>query len=287
MLQRSPSYILSVPGEDQLAIRWRRLLPSGFADALIRWKNVGLGIFIYNLARRSPALFKRMVARAQRRVLGPEFEISHLTPHYEPWDQRLCLVPDNDLFKALKSGVASIATDTIERFTQSGLELVSGVTLPADIIVTATGLRIRIMGGVGLSVGGVPIEVARRMLYKGAMLEGVPNFAFAVGYTNASWTLRCDLTARFVSKLLNHMTRRALVSVRPEAAPGTRGEMPILDLRSGYIERAAAILPRQGLRWPWRVHQNYVRDLLAFLTSRMSDGVLRFEKAGDRKRTAA
>ena len=286
MLQRSPTYILSVPSEDRLAIRWRKLLPSGFADTLIRWKNIALGIFFYNLARRRPAAFKRMLARSQGRILGPELVTAHLTPRYEPWDQRLCLVPDNDLFKVLKSGEASIVTDTIERFTPGGLQLTSGATLPADIIVTATGLKIRVMGGIHLTLDGAPVEVASRMLYRGAMLEAVPNFALAVGYTNASWTLRCDLSARFVSRLLNHMARRGLASARPEAAPGMRGEAPMLDLRSGYIERAAAMLPRQGLKPPWRVRQNYVRDMLGFGTSRMNDGVLRFEKAGNKGQTA-
>jgi cation diffusion facilitator CzcD-associated flavoprotein CzcO/NAD(P)-dependent dehydrogenase (short-subunit alcohol dehydrogenase family) len=279
MLQRSPTYIVTVPGEDRVAIALRRRLPAWLADPLVRWKNIAFSIYIYNFARRKPAKMKQMIATGQGRFLGPDFDMAHLTPRYDPWDQRLCLVPDGDLFKAIKSGAASIVTDTIARFTPDGLELGSGVTLPADVVVTATGLKLQMNGGATLSVDGAPVEIGSRMLYKGAMLEGVPNFAFAVGYTNASWTLKCDLTSRFVSKLINHMGRRGYAVVTPIAAPGTLGAEPMIGLKSSYIERAAAALPRQGLKAPWRVHQNYARDLFAFRTARMSDGVLRFEKS--------
>lgn len=278
MLQRSPSYIVSVPAYDRRAISLRRWLPASLADGLIRWKNIAFGIFSYTFARHSPERMKRMIATGQRRALGPEFEMAHFTPRYDPWDQRLCLVPDADLFKAIRSGTASIATDEIASFEEHGLLLASGKSLAADIVVSATGLAMKLMGGATLTVDGAPVNVSRRMLYKGAMLEGVPNFAFAVGYTNASWTLKCDLTARFVSRLVNHMARRSLSSVVPVADHAARANEPMLDLKSGYIERAAAILPRQGMRAPWRVHQNYARDLLAFRTGRLADGVLRFTK---------
>ncbi|SFR97523.1 Predicted flavoprotein CzcO associated with the cation diffusion facilitator CzcD [Sphingomonas jatrophae] len=286
MLQRSPSYIVSVPGMDRRGRALRKWLPRRVADAAIRWKNIATSIAAYTIARRFPAQFKRMIARDQQRLLGPDFDMAHLTPRYQPWDQRLCLVPDNDLFEALKSGAAAIVTDTVERFTPDGLRLVSGATLPADLVVTATGLKLRMLGGATLSVDGVAVQPGDRMLYKGALLEGVPNFAFAVGYTNASWTLKCDLTARFVSRLLNRMRRRGYVSVRAEAGQGVRGDEPMLDLQSGYIERAAEMLPRQGRKAPWRVHQNYARDLLAFRTARLQDGVLRFETARQKGRAA-
>ena len=278
MLQRSPTYIVSVPSRDARAIRWRRMLPARVADAAIRWKNIGFSIFFYNLARRRPDRLKRMIAGGQRRFLGEGFDMSHLTPSYQPWDQRLCLVPDGDLFRALKAGKATIETDTIERFTAGGLMLASGKTLPADIVVTATGLRMQMMGRATLSIDGARIDTAQRMLYRGAMLEGVPNFAFAVGYTNASWTLKCDLTARFVSRLLNHMARRGVASVTPGATGHGRADEPMIGLRSGYVERAAATLPRQGIKAPWRVHQNYARDFLGYRFRRLRDGVLRFEK---------
>ncbi len=276
MLQRSPSYIVSVPAVDRWALRLRKWLPRRIADAAVRWKNIALSIFIFNLARRRPAKMKHMIATGQQRALGPDFDMAHLTPRYDPWDQRLCLVPDADLFAAIRSGGATIATDEIAAFTPEGLRLASGKALPADIVVTATGLKMKLMGGAQLSVDGVAVDLAQRMLYKGAMLEGVPNFAFAVGYTNASWTLKCDLTARFVSRLLNFMARKSLASVVPQAAPGATADEPMLNLKSGYIERAAAALPRQGARAPWRVHQNYARDLFAFRTGRMKDGVLQF-----------
>jgi len=278
MLQRSPTYIVSVPARDPWARRLRRWLPARAADTAIRWKNIGFGIFIYNLSRRKPDKMKQMIAHGQRSALGAGFDMTHLTPRYDPWDQRLCLVPDADLFTAIRTGEASIATDEIAAFEGDGLRLVSGKTLPADVVVTATGLTMKLMGGATLSVDGAPVDPASKLLYKGAMLEGVPNFAFAVGYTNASWTLKCDLTARFVSKLVNHMARRSLASVVPEATPGAHADEPMLDLQSGYVQRAAAMLPRQGARTPWRVHQNYVRDLIAFRTGRLDDDVLRFGK---------
>ena len=279
MLQRSPTYIVSVPARDKKAAALRRLLPARLADAAIRWKNIAFSIFIYDLARRKPDKLKRLIAHGQKRALGPDFEMAgHFTPSYQPWDQRLCLVPDGDLFRALRKGEASIVTDEIERFTDTGLVLKSGAERDADLVVTATGLTVKLMGGAALVVDGVAVETASRMLYKGTMLEGVPNFAFAVGYTNASWTLKCDLSARFVSRLLNYMARRGLGSVRPEAPDSERSVEPMLDLKSGYVARAAGLLPRQGQKAPWRVYQNYARDLLAFRTGRMRDGSLRFEK---------
>ena len=281
MLQRSPSYVVSRPARDASADALRRRLPAGLADAAIRWKNIALSIIFYTFARKSPKRLKKMIHEGQRRALGPDFDMAHFTPRYDPWDQRLCLVPDGDLFAALRRGGAAIVTGQIDRFTETGLTLASGETLAADIVVTATGLKMKLMGGARLTVDGVAVDPARRLLYKGAMLEGVPNFAFAVGYTNASWTLKCDITARFVSRLLTHMKRRGRVLVRPEAAPGTTSDAPMLDLTSGYVERAATLLPRQGRRAPWRVRQNYALDLLAFRTGRLDDGVLRYARAGE------
>ncbi len=279
MLQRSPTYVVSRPARDPGADKLRRRLPAALAEPAIRWKNIALGIFLYGFARRRPEKLKKMIFDGQRAALGPDFDMTHFSPRYDPWDQRLCLVPDGDLFKALIGGSADIVTDHIERFTTRGIALKSGAELPADVIVTATGLRMKLMGGATLTVDGATVDPASRLLYKGAMLEGVPNFAFAVGYTNASWTLKCDITARFVSRLLAHMKRRGQVSVRPVAKPDAASDEPMLDLKSGYVERAAALLPRQGARAPWRVRQNYALDLLAFRTGRMEDGVLRYERA--------
>jgi monooxygenase len=281
MLQRSPTYIVSQPSRDKRAATLRRTLPGGLGDAAVRWKNIGYGMMVYAAAKKRPDKVKRFIADQQRERLGPDYDIDrHLTPSYDPWDQRLCLVPDDDLFDALRDGRASIVTDRIERFTATGLHLQSGEEIAADVVVTATGLSVKVMGGATLTVDGVAVDPGTRLLYKGAMLEGVPNLAFAVGYTNASWTLKCDLTSQYVSRLLNHMAARRLDSAVPVAPADAGGAEPILDLKSGYIERAAGLLPRQGTRAPWKVSQNYLKDLFAFRTGRIDDGVLRFGKRG-------
>ncbi len=289
MLQRSPTYIVSKPSHDEGGKALRSRLPAPIADAAIRWKNIGYSIFVYNASRRKPDVVKRKIAAQQTELLGPDFDIArHLTPRYNPWDQRLCLVPDGDLFEVLRAGQATIATDQIERFTPEGVKLRSGAELKADIVVTATGLKLKMMGGAALSVDGEVVEPGTRLLYKGAMLEGVPNFAFAVGYTNASWTLKCDLTSRYVSRLLNHMAKHGRRSATPVAPEGAAIEEPMLDLQSGYVKRAQNMLPRQGAKAPWKTHQNYVRDLLAFRTGGIDDGVLHFDMAtsGAREKAA-
>ncbi len=288
MLQRSPTYIVSRPSRDDRAETLRRWLPGKVAEAAVRWKNIGYGIFVYGVSRRKPHVLTQKIRQQQRAMLGPDFDIAtHLTPRYHPWDQRLCLVPDGDLFKVLRNGRASIATDEIAEFTRDGLQLKSGEAIPADIVVTATGLKVQLMGGARLTVDGALVDPGKRLLYKGAMLDGVPNLAFAIGYTNASWTLKCDLTSQFVRRLLDHMDRRKMDSVVPVAPPSTAGDEPILDLSSGYVQRAADLLPRQGASAPWRVKQNYLRDLLAFRTGRIDDGVLRFGRRGLTRKNAA
>jgi len=288
MLQRSPTYIVAQPARDAKAQALRRWLPAAIADPIIRWKNVVYGIFTYWFARSKPEKMRALIRTGVRGQLGEDFDVDrHFNPRYNPWDQRLCLVPDGDLFAALREKRATIVTDIIARFTPDGLLLQSGEALPADVVVSATGLAIKLMGGMALGVDGVAKAPAGRLVYKGAMLEGVPNLAFAFGYTNASWTLKCDLTARFVSRLLRHMDRRGYASVVPTPQDAGIEREPLLDFQSGYVERAAAIMPRQGPRAPWRVHQNYARDLLSFLTGRVEDGVLRFTKRSGVTRTAA
>jgi cation diffusion facilitator CzcD-associated flavoprotein CzcO len=277
MVQRSPTYIVSRPSRDTQARTMRRWLPVRAAGAAIRWKNILYGSFVYTMARRKPHVLKQKIAQHQRAMLGPDFDIdTHLTPRYDPWDQRLCLVPDGDLFKVLRTGQASIVTDNVVAFEPGGLRLASGGAVEADMIVTATGLKVQLMGGARITVDGAVVDPGRRLLYKGAMLDGVPNLAFAIGYTNASWTLKCDLTSQFVRRLLDHMEARVATSVMPQAPAASTDEPPILDLTSGYVQRAAALLPRQGARAPWRVKQNYVQDLWALWTGRMDDGVLHF-----------
>ncbi|MFG1643115.1 flavin-containing monooxygenase [Amycolatopsis sp. NPDC049252] len=282
MLQRSPSYIVARPGRDALADRIRALLPENLAHRVVRGKNVVMGTFFFQLMRRLPdraslALRKRVAAQLPASIpVDP-----HFVPDYHPWDQRLCLVPDADLFQALRSGKADIVTDRISRFTPGGVLLESGRELPADVIVTATGLRLVAFGGITLSVDGREIEPGEQRAYKGMMFGGIPNLAWCVGYTNNSWTLRADLTSQYVCRLLEHLDRRGFVSCTPDpaGASGAGRPRPIVDLASGYITRAAAVLPKQGERRPWMMRQNYLLDLADMRFNRLEDGVMRFGRA--------
>ena len=286
MLQRSPSYIVALPGRDGIGAALRRHLPGGLAWRIVRWKNILLTTAFYQYARRWPERARRVLIRAAQRRLGPGFDgEKHLSPAYNPWDQRLCIAPDADLFKAVRSGKASIVTDTIERFTPGGVLLASGVELPADIIVTATGLRLKMLGGSQLTVDGKAVQLSKALVYRGMMYSGVPNMAVASGYTNASWTLKCELVTQFACRILNHMAARGLDTCVPVAAPdAAETTQPYLDLTSGYIQRSADSLPRQGKRRPWRMYQNYLLDMLSLKFSPLLDGVLLF---GHRRPKAA
>jgi cation diffusion facilitator CzcD-associated flavoprotein CzcO len=281
MLQRSPSYILALPGRDAIGGALQRVLPARAAYRLIRWKNILGSTLLFQFTRRRPQAARRWLVRQAQRWLGPEFESRHLEPAYDPWDQRLCIAPDADLFRAVRSGKASVVTDRIAAFTPGGLRLESGAELPADIVVTATGLKLKMLGGVPLTVDGRAVDVAQTLSYKGMMLGGVPNLAWSMGYTNASWTLKCELIARQVCRILNHMRDARLDVCMP--VPGTdAGELrPALDLSSGYVQRAAGVLPRQGSRKPWRIHQNYLRDFISLRLAPLSDGALRFGRQGE------
>ncbi|MDB5860692.1 MAG: FAD-containing monooxygenase EthA [Ramlibacter sp.] len=279
MLQRSPSWIVALPARDSVGAALQRVLPRALAYRLVRWKNILLAMALFQFARRRPMAFQRLLLGAARRRL-PGFDVDrHLLPRYAPWDQRLCIVPDADLFKALGTGRASIVTDEIARFTPTGITLASGAELPADIIISATGLKLQMLGGTRLTVDGEPVDLSQRVAYRGAMCEGVPNLALAMGYTNASWTLKAELIARYVCRVLNHMRAHGEDFCVPVQA-GPRGETrPALDLSSGYIQRAAAVLPRQGERKPWRMLQNYLHDMVSLRFSRLRDGTLRFGRA--------
>ncbi|UYY59407.1 flavin-containing monooxygenase [Sphingomonas sp. S2-65] len=271
MLQRSPTYIVAQPARDRIANWLRRWLPANAAYGAARWKNVAVQQFYYRIMRRHPAKAKARLIEMVQGELGPDFDVAtHFTPRYDPWDQRLCLVPDGDLFAAIRSGKAEVVTDTIDRFTPTGIRLASGRELEADLVVSATGLNIQLFGGMAVSIDGVPFEPARHLTYKGMMFADVPNLAIAFGYTNASWTLKADLTAKYVTRLLNAMRKRGMRQVTPRVA-GAVEEMPFLDFTSGYVQRAAAALPRQGNRAPWRLHQNYARDLLSLKFGSIDD----------------
>jgi cation diffusion facilitator CzcD-associated flavoprotein CzcO/acetyl esterase/lipase len=275
MLQRSPSYVVARPARDAIASALGRVLPAGGVYRLVRAKNVLLGWYFYRLLRRYPRQAKARLVGMVREALGPDFDVErHFTPRYKPWDQRLCLVPDGDLFAALREGRASVATDEIETFTEHGIRLRSGRQLDADIVVTATGLELEVLGGAALSVDGRPVEPGRLLVYKGMMFSGVPNFANVFGYTNASWTLKADLSARHFCRLLGHLQRRGQTVFTPVPGEDVRPE-PFLDFTSGYVQRAADRLPRQGHRAPWRLHQNYLLDLLMLRLGRVQDDELR------------
>ncbi|MDH2443720.1 NAD(P)/FAD-dependent oxidoreductase [Amnibacterium sp. CER49] len=280
MLQRSPTYIGAVPSTDRVADSLRRRLPGALAYRAVRWKNVLKAMAVYQLSRRRPDTMRALLKQAQVRALPEGFDVeTHLTPRYGPWDERLCAVPDGDLFRAIRRGRADIVTDRIERVERDGLALASGARLPADVIVTATGLNVLAIGGMRLSVDGRAVELAETLAYKGMMLSGVPNFALTIGYTNASWTLKADLVARYVCRLLAHMERRGMAVAVPEApALDPASTVPLIDLASGYVRRGAHLLPRQGPRTPWRLHQNYLRDLALLRLGPVGDG-MRFARA--------
>jgi monooxygenase len=261
MLQRSPSYVLSLPGRDPIADLLRKVLPAGRAYSAVRWKNAWIGTAIYTFCRRNPARARAMLQRGAAKRLPAGYDIgTHFNPAYEPWDQRMCLVPEGDFFAAIKSGMAEIVTDHIESFTRDGIRLRSGGLLEADVIITATGLNLLPLGGIDLTVGGEPVVASGRVAYKGMMLDGVPNLAFAIGYTNASWTLKVDLVSTFVSRLLRFMSENGYAIVTPRLPRDDMATSPFIDMTSGYFERARHALPLQGDRAPWRLRQHYFKD---------------------------
>jgi cation diffusion facilitator CzcD-associated flavoprotein CzcO len=282
MLQRSPSYVVTRPSKDATAIWMHRHLPRRLAAKLTKWKNVLYSITMFHLARTKPEKMKGLIIKGVKRQLHPDYDVErHFTPRYNPWDQRICLVPDGDLFAAIRSGRVEIVTDTIAEVVQSGVRLSSGTTLPADIIVSATGLVVELMGGAEILIDGVPVKFHEKLVYKGAMFSGIPNLAFAFGYTNNSWTLRCDLTARFVCQLLKYMDRKGWSVCVPSLPDPSINPEPLVDFSSGYIRRADGVLPRQGQKTPWRVHQNYVKDLASFTFGSVSDGSMNFLRTSE------
>ncbi len=287
MLQRSPTYIVSMPSTDRVGRFLRWLLPERTAHRVLRWRNVLLGIYFYQICRRTPELAKRLLRRNIARELPPDFDIdSHFKPRYQPWDQRVCLVPDADLFLAIKSGRVSIVTDQVERFTANGIGLKSGNELPADIIVTATGLKMLACGGIRLSVDGAEVEPGRSLTYKGFMLSNVPNCAACIGYTTASWTLRADLSSAYLCRLLNYMDSRGYKQCVPKTDDVEIRTEPLLGLTSGYVQRGAALFPKQGSKSPWLLRQNYILDLLMMRFSAVDDGAMIFSRGGNNDRIA-
>jgi len=279
MLQRSPSYVLALPSEDPVANWLRGKVPAGVAYTIVRWKNVLVAMYLFNTSRQKPEKIKKWILGLAQKSLGHNYDVAkHFTPRYNPWDQRLCFIPDADLFRAIKSGKASVVTDEIETFTEKGLRLRSGEELEADIIVTATGLKVQLMGGMEVWVDGAPVKLSRAMSYKGMMYSDVPNLASSFGYTNASWTLKSDLTAEYVCRLLKHMDARGYARCTPRKRDDSITEEPAIDFSSGYIQRAKDTLPKQGSKRPWKLHQNYALDLLEFRFASVDDGTMEFKR---------
>jgi cation diffusion facilitator CzcD-associated flavoprotein CzcO len=277
MLQRSPTYIVARPDQDAVANWLRARLPAKLAYSLTRWKTVLLGMYFFRMCRTAPDRVKALLLGGVRQALGPDYDVAkHFTPSYNPWDQRLCLVPNGDLFEAIKGGQASVVTDQIETFTPTGLKLKSGQTLEADIVVTATGLNLQLLGGLQVSVDGVDMDVSQTLSYRGMMYSDLPNMASSFGYTNASWTLKCDLTCEYVCRLLTYMDRKGVRQATPRQRDASLGTEPWLDFSSGYVTRSINKFPRQGDKAPWKLHQNYALDIVNLRYSPMDDGVLEF-----------
>ncbi len=277
MLQRSPTYVLAVPGQNPLVHLFQKIAPARISGPIIKWVHALVTQGFFHLSRRHPNLVRRLLMGLMRLWLPRGFDVgTHFNPSYDPWDQRLCVVPDGDLFRAIRAGRVDVATDHIDTFTADGIRLQSGQHLDADVVVSATGLELLFIGGIELSVDGEAVDVADKLTYKGMMLEDVPNLTMAVGYTNASWTLKCDLTCRYVTRLLNQLRESGDRQCTPRNVDGAVSPEPLLGLQSGYIQRAADRFPKQGSRAPWRVHQSYLADYRALQGSEVTDGVMEF-----------
>jgi monooxygenase len=279
MLQRSPTYILAVPAVDGIAARLRALLGTRRGYIAARWKNVAVTTLFYGLSRRRPEMIRGWIRKMTIQRLPSGYEVdTHFKPTYNPWDQRMCLVPDGDLFEAIRDGRASVITDRIASFTEQGLRLESGAELVADIVVTATGLQLLAFGGIELAVDGRPVRLPETMAYKGMMPSDVPNFVFTIGYTNASWTLKADLVCEFVCRLLKYMDARGYDTCVPVNNDPSVTERPLLDLSAGYVLRSIDQFPRAGSRAPWRLGRSYASDVVTLRHGRIDDGSLCFSR---------
>ena len=279
MLQRSPTYMAMRPSEDPFATRMRQRLPLELAYAVTRWRNVLYGMYVYQMCKRQPEKVKRLLLGGVRKALGPDYDVAtHFTPRYNPWDQRLCLVPDADFFRAIRQGKVSVVTDHIETFTETGLRLKSGAELAANLIVTATGLVLIPLGGVKLTVDGRAVEPSQTFIYKGMMYSDVPNLASVFGYTNASWTLKADLVCEYVCRLLNLMDRKGYRYCMPHNGDPALEAEPWVDFSSGYIQRALKQQPKQGSKRPWKLYQNYVLDLTSLRFGALRDQAMTFAR---------
>lgn len=287
MLQRSPSYVATVPAIDFVHAKMLKVLPTKVAYKLTRARNIGLQRFIYEASRKKPQVMRRLLLAAVRRQVGDKVDMKHFTPSYNPWDERLCAVPNGDLFKVLRQGKASIVTDHIDRFDATGITLKSGEHLDADIIVAATGLNIQMLGGATMSVDGKSVAINERMTYKGVLLQDVPNAAMIFGYTNSSWTLKADIANEYICRLLNTMDKKGYNTVVASDRDNNAVDTTIFggSMRSGYIQRASTVLPRQGKKAPWQILNNYLADRVMLQKEKIEDGILKFGRG--KKKSAA
>jgi monooxygenase len=276
MLQRSPTYIAALPNKDKIARFVKIIFPVTIAHKLIRAKNIFADMLFYNLCKKYPKTMKKMVLKGIKKELGDLPLEPHFTPDYKPWDQRFCLVPDGDFFKAIKKGKAAVVTDTIDTFIENGILLKSGEILEADIIISATGLKLLPFGGAKISINSIPFDITKQFIYKGLMLSELPNFFVFTGYTNASWTLKSDLTSEYLSRLLKYLDKTNYKSVSAKVLEENLGTLPLINLDSGYIHRAKDILPKQGDKFPWRLYQNYILDFKALRMDTVKDKRLEF-----------
>ena len=277
MLQRSPSFVVSRPEEDALNLKLKKVLPLKLAYFITRWKNILSTYFMFYFARSYPDLVKTRIIEMVQEELGEDYDVEkHFTPSYKPWDQRMCLVPDGDLFNSIKNGTSSVVTDHIDRFTEDGILLKSGKKLTADIVITATGIELNVLGDIAINIDGRKVEPHNHLAYKGMMLGGVPNLAFSFGYVNASWTLRADLTAEYVCRLINQMDKEGVSACMAQEDPSAEADDNYIDFSSGYVQRALDRLPQQGKKAPWRNYQNYILDIFYVRIWRLKDSALRF-----------
>ena len=277
MLQRSPSYVISAPAEDSWNNALNKIFPVKFTYFVIRWKNILRTIIGFYLSRQYPERIKERLINLVREELGQDFDVEkHFTPSYKPWDQRMCLVPDGDLFSAIKDNRANVVTDTIDTFTPTGILLNSGNEIEADIVISATGIELNALNDINVSVDGVKVEANRKLSYKGMMLSGVPNLAISFGYVNSSWTLRADLTCEYVCRLINTMDKEGCAACSPEEDLNALVEDDYIDFTSGYVQRALDRLPKQGKKSPWRNYQNYLLDIFYVRLFSIKDSTLRF-----------
>ena len=277
MLQRSPSYVVSRPSEDAINRFLRKFLPIKFTYFLIRWKNILWQSYTFFLARKFPERIKKGILDLLKDELGSDFDINkHFTPSYKPWDQRMCLVPDSDLFSAIKNNKASVVTDKVKQFESDGILLESGVKITTDIIITATGIELNSLNDINVTMDNVKVNAHERLTYKGMMLSGVPNFALSFGYVNASWTLRADLTCEYVCRLISLMDKKGVDCCAPINDQSAYGDDDLIDFTSGYVQRGLHLMPKQGNKAPWKNYQNYLKDIFAVRLFSIKDSNLNF-----------